>query len=205
MRLRRWLRFVAAIVALDAAFVALAWLAAPLAFQSWDATCDDRTALVVLFGGENSDTDRRVNAALQALEACPALTALLVGGARAERGYFGSEEMRQRLVEAGIDGARLTSERSSFDTDSNADAAVQMAAGKALERLVVVSDALHIARVVTLTQLRPGNGYAVQGLPVSLTDAPGSLWWRPHYELVAWTLAALPAGVQATILGWVRN
>lgn len=205
MRLRRWLRIVAAIVALDAAFVALAWLGAPLAYERWDGTCNDRTALVVLFGGENTDTSRRVDAARQALEACPALTALLVGGARPERNYYGAEEMRGQLMQAGIDGARLTSERASFDTDSNADAALQMAAGQALERLVIVSDALHIARVVTLTPLTTGNGHAVAGLPVSLADTPLSLWWRPHYELVAWTLAALPSQVQATILRWIRN
>jgi len=201
-----FLRLLAVMIALDLLLCAAAWIMAPAFFERWNGACASGTAFVVLFGGENSHTPARVETALGALRQCPSAVALLIGGARPERGFYGAEEMKAYLAAAGIDPSRLTSERRSFDSASNAEAILSVAAGRPIEELVLVSDTLHIARMVHATVLDQAQGsYRLSGLSHLPSTDPLAWWWRPHYELAAWILVALPDGFQSWLLERIRR
>lgn len=200
-----WRQLLIGLAALDLLFSVGAWALAPLMFPSWDGRCASGTALVVLFGGENSHTAARVGAALKELQACPQLKGFLVGGARPERNFYGAEGMRRDLTNAGVDSSRLVSESRSFDSASNAEAVLAAAVGRPISELVLVSDTLHIARMLNVTSLAKPSPYRVSGLPAFAKADSIGFWWRPHYELVAWLLTVLPNSVQSQILKWIRR
>jgi vancomycin permeability regulator SanA len=195
-----------AFIAADLLVSTVIWLSSPALVTKWDETCQSSTALVIFFGGENSHTRSRVNEAADALKACPALRAFLVGGARPDRGYFGSDEMKGMLVDAGVAKNRLASERISFHSFGNIDAMFELAGTGDIEELVLVSDPLHISRLAHDASGHVSFArYRFSGLVAWPAEDPLAFWWRPHYEAVAWLMQILPATLYDRVIQVFRR
>lgn len=200
------LRWLAALLVADLVVSAALWATSPLFFRQWDGACWPDTTLVVFFGGENSHTGSRVRTAAEALKACPELRAMLVGGARPERGFFGSEEMMRQLVEAGNVETRLVSERRSFDSPGNIEAMFSLADLWQPAELVLVSDPLHVLRLAHIAGEREAAArYRLTGLAAWPREDPLAFWWRPHYEAAAWVAQMMPRGLYGRIVALIRS
>lgn len=197
--------WLAGIVGVDLLLSAGLWIASPLWVRHWNTTCSPHTALVVFFGGENSHTQSRVDTAREALQRCVELRAFLVGGARPQRGFFGSDEMKDQLTKRGIAEERLTTERLSFDSIGNIDAMFALARERRPRELVFVSDPLHIARLDLIAGYHVmSERYRFSGLPAWPRDDAFAFWWRPHYEAVAWIVRMLPEELYTRITRRLR-
>jgi uncharacterized SAM-binding protein YcdF (DUF218 family) len=126
---------------------------------------------------------------------------LLVGGARPRQFYFGSIAMADELAAGGIPMRWLKTEMRSNDTQTNVAAAIELAAGE--RRLLVVSDRLHLARILpALAEQAPD----VEAIAVDC-GGPELVWprlWRLHYEALAWMASVLPDRWRQSIIGLFR-
>ncbi|MGE0516310.1 MAG: YdcF family protein [Hyphomicrobiaceae bacterium] len=157
--------------------------------------------IVVFYTSDQLEREARVTAVSEAWRQFGRRPVLAVGGARPGRGYFGSEVMALRLAALGVNRRDIISERHSFDTETNIAAARELA--PSARAVVLVSDALHLARILMLLRT-----YWPMAEPV-LYPAPMKVelfrvWFRVHYEAVAWLSMFVPEPLREALLKQVR-
>jgi uncharacterized SAM-binding protein YcdF (DUF218 family) len=161
----------------------------------------------MFYGGENDHTVHRLRAGLTALERCEQALAFVIGGARPNRGFYGSDDMATFLRDHGISQERIFQGRYSNDTLSNVNELMAFMHTHHITHLTLVSDALHLMRIrwllVRASPLLPSLitlGYA----HTSSFVHPWHILTRPLYEIGAWSVMLMPTSIQRTLLAWVR-
>lgn len=193
------------VAAADIGLSAAVWHYSDTGLPSWSRDCAEHSAVVVFFGGENTHTTSRLETARTALQECPDMPAFLVGGARPSRDFWGSEWMKSWLAETGIAEARLRTERQSRDSRGNLDAMFAIAREEGTRRLVLVSDPLHLQRLLFEAGRTPTHEtYAFETLAAYPAADRLDFLWRPHYEALAWLEQLLPEGVHRRVVDMLR-
>lgn len=194
------------LVAADVALSAVVWQFSYLGLPKWSRDCTDTTAVTVFYGGRNWHSRARLDAARQVLTDCASMRGILVGGARPGREYWGSEWMKTQLVSAGIAASRLTSERWSYHSRGNVRAMIAMARSRDIERLVLVSDPLHLHRLLFIARSQASQaGISLETIAVYPTRDTLAFLWRPHYEALAWLAGLLPEQFYERVLRVLRR
>jgi uncharacterized SAM-binding protein YcdF (DUF218 family) len=157
--------------------------------------------LIVILYGAGPDREARIAEAVRLLRLQPSAQAFCAGGARPKRNELHCVAVAERLAQLGFDRARVSADTTSFDTGGNIAAAFA-AAGPEREPLIV-SDALHLARVRLLARrIAPGRAYHT-----SATPEPGGLHLlvRLQWEIAAYASTALPDVVRQALVDLTRD
>ena len=193
------------IVAMDVAVSAVVWRYSSLGLPEWSRDCENHSAVVIFFGGQNVHTIARLQAAHKALLECPKMSALLVGGSRPGRSFWGSEWMRFYLVEKGISPTRLATELRSYDSRGNVTEMYALARKKDLRHLILVSDPLHLHRLLYIVHHSQFATIAIKTISTYPRDDRTAFLWRPHYEAMAWMAQILPESMFHRLLRMFRS
>lgn len=135
---------------------------------------------------------------------------LIAGGARPERGFYGSEAVLETLrARSGLDLARWTAERRSYDTLSNLAAARDwLSTAEPPSVLLLASDSYHLYRIRTfIDRILPPKVLArVVWLPAEARDRslPHRLW-RLTWEIGAWSAELLPEPLRRAAVAATRE
>ena len=159
---------------------------------------------VVLAGDLNNKTGklgpetlRRLNHVLDLYREEKVSYILCVGGARPRFNVFGSESMRQFLIDEGVSEGSVFLEKKSFDTKTNWHMAFKTVTGHGWGRMIVVSSPFHLHRFRRIVKEEPKGYLNVVFSPYSLKYAYPSityfgLWKQIHYEWLAHFSQLLP-------------
>jgi uncharacterized SAM-binding protein YcdF (DUF218 family) len=197
---RRWPLVVVVLLGADIALTSAFWWYAH-ASTARPPALPSAAPLVVFYSSIPASRDARLAAAVEAYARHGERRVLVVGGARPSQQRFGAEDMARALIARGIPAQAIATERNSYDTVGNLQAALRLADGA--ETLVLVSERPHLLRIGWLLA-RLGTGQRAVPYPV---DTPGGVvarWWQAHYECVAWLSLLMPDGVRTGILRAVR-
>jgi uncharacterized SAM-binding protein YcdF (DUF218 family) len=157
--------------------------------------------LVVFYSSLESDRSARITAAVEAYQTFGPRRVLCVGGSRPEQARFGAEDVAAELARRGLPPGMIASERHSFDTSTNIEAALALAPGASA--LVFISDRLHLMRTLLEVQ-RQAPAIAAIALPSPGPAGVSLIWWRLHYEMVAWAGMILPDPFRRSLIRTVR-
>ena len=137
-----------------------------------------------------SETHRRLNHAVELYEEKVIEYILCVGGARPRFNVFGSESMRQFLIDAGVPEGRVFAEKKSFDTITNWYMARQIIQGYGGNRVIAVSSPFHLYRFRQIVNSEPNSRVKVFYSPYILKRSSPSItffdiWKQVRYEWLA--------------------
>jgi uncharacterized SAM-binding protein YcdF (DUF218 family) len=199
-RVRRFMLATGMVMGLDLLAVTLAWLTANQLFER-PRELIAGAPLIVFFTPVAHDFEARISAASEAYRRHGRRPVVAVGGSRPSRNYYGSEALGKALVRLGVDPRDIVTERISFDTSGNIDAAIRLAGPE--RPLVLVTDRLHLLRIRWLmSALRPDIEVVLY--PADSAVRPFELWWRLHYEVIAWSSMLLPTDWRNAALRVIR-
>ena len=188
------------LAAADVAFSAAVWQFSHLGLPNWSRDCTKTSAVVVFFGGQNWHWRERLDTAQQALTDCPQMRGLLVGGARPDQNYSGSEWMKAQLIATGTGAGRLISERRSYESRGNIREMLAIARTSSIDRLVLISDPLHLHRLLFIAKNDASDaGIALETIATYQSDIPFNFFWRFHYEVLAWQAATICSSLRKTV------
>lgn len=194
----RWLRLAAVTLAIDVAASLVLWIGAHLIVRPPEVL-PPAAPIAVFYTSQSDELESRLGTAAAAWFAHGRRPLLCVGGARPSRGFFGSEVMARRLMELGIDGGAIRTERKSFDTISNVEAAQRLEPHA--PAVVIVSDVLHLWRIRWIMR---DSWRTTVPVPTPLNANPLLAWERVHYEVVSWLLLIGPDGLRDRLLRTIR-
>lgn len=214
MPMRKLLLLLSAVLGIDLVlsllFVSLAQVLVPS-----DVPVNNVDGIVVFHAG--GDLDGLDRESIRRMEKARALYAMskpkgvfCAGGARQSQGYFGCEMIIQAMIERGVPADVTDFDKHSNDTRSNLNEALGWVAAQNWQRVIFVSDAMHLLRIRYLVEefaSRPqisfiSYGYAV----VSGVAEYLHIWYRVHYELLAWAAHAIfPTSLYRDILDIIRG
>ena len=122
---------------------------------------------------------------------------LCVGGARPRFNVFGSESMRQFLIDEGIPAERVFLEKKSFDSRTNWHMAYKTVKSHGWDKLIVVSSPFHLHRFRQIIRDEPKKDLKVFFSPYSLKYSQPlityfDIWMQVHYECLAHFSQLLP-------------
>lgn len=147
----------------------------------WDAQ-----AVVVFYGDQGQSSLNRLDAARKIWETHnPKPQILLVGGARPARDYYGSQWMAELLQQSGIAADDLVIDRTSFDTRTNLTALKRIVQELDIKTLLLVSDRLHLRRIVPLMKDRFSKEVSYRPCAAAIPNGLVGIWVRVHHEWVA--------------------
>jgi uncharacterized SAM-binding protein YcdF (DUF218 family) len=200
---KRYAPWVLVAILCDLVLALAFWFAAPLLLTQFDEGPLTAPAVVVFYTDTEDEIAARLNVAGQLAQRFPGSPLLLVGGSRPAQRYYGSDEMAARLSALGVEASRLRTERFSYDTKTNLEAARGLAAQAERAELLLVTDRLHLLRIYSSFRKRNDSQRLshVRADPSDLMTAV----WRSHYELVAWTALVLPECFRLTALRALRS
>jgi uncharacterized SAM-binding protein YcdF (DUF218 family) len=202
---RKVARVLAAFAAIDILLCVMLWygtgqaVRAHVVIPAGELPAD--VPVVVFYSSVDAERAARLRATSMFVARYGPRPILAVGGSRPGRGYFGSLAMADELVRQGVARDRIVTERHSFDTQTNVEAALSSVGSS--RRLVLVSDRLHLARIhAALADQAPD----VEAVLVDC-GGPDLVWprlWRLHYEAVAWIFFVLPEPWRRGLIRSVR-
>ena len=198
---RRPLGWLAGLSVFDLAFCAAFWAWSLVTVAPWLRPLPAGAPIVLFYSSYEPDREKRIAAAIEAYREHGARPILSVGGSRPEQRRFGAEEVAAELVRRGIPAEMVRSETLSFDTGTNIEAALRLANGASA--FVLIGDRLHLLRIVReLRRLAP----AVMPVAYILAgpERPVEIWWRLHYEAIAWASMLLPDSMRLRLIRLVR-
>ncbi len=131
--------------------------------------------------GPSDVLKRRLDRALEYLEANPETVAVVCGGQGANEPMAEADGMRQYLMDAGIAGERILTENRSTNTRENLEFAAELL-DKENSRVVVVTNNFHVFRAVGIAKKQ---GYHAEGL------AAGAVAWMVPNNLLREFLGVL--------------
>jgi vancomycin permeability regulator SanA len=159
---------------------------------------------VVLMGDFNEttgdlgdETRRRLNHALDLYNEEAVEYVLCVGGARPRRQIFGSESMRQFLIDAGIPPEKVYLEKRSYDSKTAWKEIRRMIGNYGWSRIVIVSSPFHLYRFRRIISDGPAHGLKIIFSPYSLKETRPQathfdMWREIHYQWIAHYAQLLP-------------
>jgi uncharacterized SAM-binding protein YcdF (DUF218 family) len=152
-------------------------------------------AAVVLFsdfgpyGGLDDESLRRLHFALELHRIGYTSVIICSGGARPSRNLHGSAFMKQRLVESGVEVARVIEENRSNHTLGNLEQTREILRRMHLSRAVVVSSPIHLPRVKRLTsRFETTTRFDTLAYDLQQCDPPiawHTVYWQVHHEFAA--------------------
>ena len=157
-----------------------------------------------------SETHRRLNHAVELYEEKVIEYILCVGGARPRFNVFGSESMRQFLIDAGVPEGRVFAEKKSFDTITNWYMARQIIQGYGWNRVIAVSSPFHLYRFRQIVNSEPNSRVKVFYSPYILKRSSPSItffdiWKQVHYEWLANVSTLLPKSIYKRLIHHLRG
>jgi uncharacterized SAM-binding protein YcdF (DUF218 family) len=167
-------------------------------------------AIVVLWGDQatpGAETERRVARTLDLWRTGRGNRVICVGGSRLSARFNGARVMADALAALGVPASALTAGDRSYDTLSNLDEARDLARRHDANSMLVVGDALHVARIMLFHERRvapltvSSGAYPVGTNPRALPR----LWLRVHHEWIALATLAIPDGWRAYVLRRLRG
>jgi uncharacterized SAM-binding protein YcdF (DUF218 family) len=201
-KLRRAFALLMWLMAADVLLSLVIWRAAGASIRDGGiaAACapDARTAIVVYYSDDPALRQERLGRAAALARACPSAPVFLVGGARPHRSYFGSEEMARELGAMGLDRRRLRTGRASYDTQTNVTEMKAMAAADSANRLVLVSDAMHLLRIHAVFG-DPPPGMELFDFPAGGSAGVTRIVSRVNYEAAAWLAMLAPEALRRLV------
>jgi vancomycin permeability regulator SanA len=155
------------------------------------------------------ETLRRLNQALGLYHEGSVEYVLCAGGARPRLNVYGSEFMRQYLIDAGIPEERIFLEKTSYDSKTNWAAILQIIANYGGDKVVLVSSPFHLYRFRQVIRDGPPHYLKVFYSPYSLKEAkpPATYWdmWAQiHYQWVAHYSQLLPEKIYKKVIDRLR-
>jgi len=127
-----------------------------------------------------------------------------VGGARPERGYYGSVQAGRGLQARGVPPQHLLcGDRASDDSVSNLQAAKAALGAAAFPDAVLVTDRLHGLRLRWLARQR--LGVAPQWLAAPDYRSSWNMLVRAYWELAAWAVELLPEPLRRASIDATRS
>lgn len=210
--MRRAIKILGLLILLDLLLVAayLWWVSVSVATDNSPPPYDVGIVFYADFaadGGLGAESRRRTDAAarLYANGSVPALIA--IGGRRHHPDRFGSALVAERLQQLGVPARAITIDRHSFDTVGNWQQAINIMQQRQLQRPLLISSALHLARIRFIAArpfciaLAPS-----QALRTTLRQRPLKSWWAVHREWLAWAaMALLPAALHQQLVQQWRD
>ena len=164
--------------------------------------------LAAVFFDANVDTTLpRAEAALDLVRAGRVDRVFLIGGARPQREYYGSEVLADRMKALeGADAATWLADRSSFDTVTNLDVLRKyLAATASSEPVYLISDDYHLWRISLLTRKDPLLARRQIFMPVDEQRSLGDHVDRIIWEVGAWLFYAAPPALHRWALSMTRE
>lgn len=161
----------------------------------------------VFFDTDVDTTLSRAEAALDLVREGRVNRVLLIGGARPERNFYGSEVLAKIMKSRdGAEAATWFADRSSFDTTTNLDALrTYLSSAPSTERVYLISDDYHLWRISWLTRRDPDLSDREVFVPVeqprTLLEHADRIVW----ELGAWLFHAAPPPVHSWALTMTRG
>jgi len=158
-------------------------------------------------GGLGDESRRRTDAAAALFTSGVVPKLLAIGGRRRHPERFGSALVGERLKKLAVPADAITVDRVSFDTVGNWQQATTLMQEQGLQRPLLISSALHLARIRHIAA-RP---FAItlapsQPLTQALRERPFSTWLDVHREWLAWAaMALLPAQTHRDLVQRWRN
>jgi vancomycin permeability regulator SanA len=137
-----------------------------------------------------------------------------VGGARPAKNVFGSELMKQALIDRGVPSEKIVTENQSYDSKSNWRIAHQMIKANHWTKVVIVSSPLHIHRLKRIVFDKRAADIDVSFSTYSyrlwknslLKITPIEIWRSVHYEWISYLLHyLLPESLYQYILKIIRH
>ena len=155
-------------------------------------------------GGLGEESRRRADAAARRYADGSVARLIAVGGRRHHPDHFGSEQVGERLQRLGVPADAISVDRTSFDTFSNWRQAVAMMQEQHLQRPLLISSALHLARIQHIAAQPFAIALAPsQPLREAIQQRPLQIWLDVHNEWIAWAaLILLPTRIYRD---WVRR
>ncbi|MCK5082451.1 MAG: YdcF family protein, partial [Candidatus Omnitrophica bacterium] len=135
---------------------------------------------------------------------------LCVGGARPRFKVFGSELMRQFLIDEGIPDGSVFSEKESFDSKTNWHMAYKVVKDHGWNKFIVVSSPFHLHRFRRIVRDDPRGYINVFFSPYSLKYAYPvmtyfDIWSQVHYEWMAHFSQLIPEKIYNKLIGQMRG
>jgi len=176
----------------------------------------------VLLMGSFADHYRKLgNESLRRVEHAAALYSrgsigniVCAGGARPQKNVFGSEMLKQALLEKGVASENIFVETESYDTKSNWHMARQLIETHNWKTVTVISSLLHIHRLKGIILKKAPNNFKLSFSPYSsktfknttLALTPVDIWIQIQYEWIAYaTHYLLPDAVYRYIVKTFRH
>jgi hypothetical protein len=164
---------------------------------------------VVFYGDEGLLTAARVEGGVQLLMSGAVDEVYFVGGWRPLAHRNGAEQMAAAARQRGADPARVAHDAGSYDSISSMTEALERAKERELAGIVLVSDQLHLARLIRVFRsaaVETGytGGLAWRCAPEDLS--PPMTFARAHHEAAAIALGFLaPEDAQRALTAWLRG
>ncbi|MCK5013977.1 MAG: YdcF family protein [Candidatus Omnitrophica bacterium] len=161
-------------------------------------------------GELGSETLRRLNYVLDLYREGTVDYILCVGGAKPRFNFFGSELMRQFLIDKGVLEGTVFSEKKSFDSKTNWHMAYETAKNLGWDKFIVVSSPFHLHRFRAIIRDAPERHLEVFYSPYSLKYSRPSItyfniWMQVHYESLAYFFQLLPAKMYNALVYHTRG
>lgn len=207
--MHRTLKLLGLLALLDLLLVAayLGWAQQMVADASGAAPYDVGIVFYADFdrnGELGAESRRRADAAAALFRSGAIPRLIAVGGRRHHPDRFGSVLVGERLQQLGVPATAITVDRHSFDTVGNWQQAVKMLHQQRLQRPLLISSSLHLARIRFIAaEPFPIALAASQPLTTALRQRPLQTWLDTHREWLAWAaMALLPASLHQQ---WVQQ
>jgi len=172
---------------------------------------------IVLFHDFNKDetevgleTRRRLNYIVGLYQKKMIDYVLCIGGARPQLNAFGSELMKQFLIDAHVPSKKIISEKKSFDSITNWHVASAILKARRWDQVLIVSSPMHLYRFKNIVEKGHRGKLIIKYSPYSLKQAkpPISfphLWIQTHYEGLSTLAQLLPDQYYQKLIQFMRS
>jgi uncharacterized SAM-binding protein YcdF (DUF218 family) len=178
-----------------------------------------KTPLAIVLAGDfdretgevGPETHRRLNRALDLYKQKTIDYVLCIGGARPRLKMYGSELMRQFLINAGIPQERVFLEKKSFDSYTNWYMAYGTIKSYGWNRVVAISSPFHLYRFRQIVNEDPKrrqlnvfySPYTLKRTRPTMTYF--DIWKQVHYEWLANLSVLLPKSIYKKLIRQMRG
>ncbi len=177
--------------------------------QTFQLTAD---AGVVFFGDYDwsayelgKDTKQRLKHTIHLYQSERINRIICIGGARANRKFLGSKEMRNYLTENGIDAEKILYDSLSYDTKTNWYEASKIIDRNQFTSIVIISSPLHVYRISKIID-RNNTYFSAYTYHHQTISDYFSTYTDIHHEWSAFLLSAiLPERIYLKMVYWQRN
>jgi uncharacterized SAM-binding protein YcdF (DUF218 family) len=166
------------------------------------------------YTGMSKDTLRRIRHGADLYTKGLMNRILCVGGSRPDKQVFGSEMMKEKLIELGVPPEKIFTETESYDSATNWQMALKLIVANHWKTVVVISSPLHVHRIRKIISEKPMKQLSVFYSPYSyrsfkdtaLSLSSFEIWRQVKHEWVAYLMAyILPDSVYRSVLRFIRH